>query len=327
MRDRFIRLDKNENAYSISKNIIKEIENYDIHNLRYCSNEYPYNLDKNIAEYFNLSVDTIISVSSLYEAFYSIINSFSYKKILIYKPYNDIYNYLIKNNSLNINIIEPNDDYTININHNIKNSINFITNPNSETSMYIDLDVLENVISKNKNSLFVIDESYIDLPNNYTINLINKYKNVIIIHSLMTYHSISSINVYFIISNNDNIKQLSILRQKYSINTLYESIIISSLKYKKKYYNNAVKTILERDRVEEILLKEGFIVFPSRSNFLLIRHLNKNYNKIYNKLKEKNILVKCYEDDDILKDFIRVLTSDRKINNIFINEIKNIIRQ
>ena len=84
---------------------------------------------------------------------------------------------------------------------------------------------------------------------------------------------------------------------------------------------------MERDRVEEILLKEGFIVFPSRSNFLLIRHLNKTSNEIYNKLKEKNILVKCYEDDDILKDFIRVLTSDRKINNIFINEIKNIIRQ
>ncbi|MBW5381040.1 histidinol phosphate aminotransferase, partial [Brachyspira hampsonii] len=69
-------LDKNENPYKPSKNIIKELEKFDIESLRFFPEYSPQKLDEQIAKYLNIENDNIISVNGMYEAFACIINSY-----------------------------------------------------------------------------------------------------------------------------------------------------------------------------------------------------------------------------------------------------------
>lgn len=319
-------LDKNENPYKPSKNIIKELENFDINSLRFFPNHVPEKLDEEISKYLNIERTNIISVNGMYEAFACIINSFNKYKILLQEPYRDLYRKILKYYKINFDIIESDEDYNINMKKYFKNKTSIIisSNPNAETGLFISIKCIEEFL-KNYWGMYILDESYINFAGESAVKLINDYNNLIIIRSIAHSHSISGLNINFIISNSKNIENISKLRQKYGINKISENIIMAALKDKKTSYKNVFDIVLERDRLDNLLSKEGFIVIPSRTNFLLIKHINKESDYIYEELIKRNIFVKKYDKDNILHNFLRITVSTHKINNILVNELKYII--
>ena len=319
-------LDKNENPYKPSKNIIKELEKFDVDSLKLFPEFSPEKLDEEMSKYLNTEVSNIISVNGMYEALVCIISSYDKYKIYLQEPYRDLYTRILEYCKINYDVIEAKEDYNINLKKNIrnKNSIIISSNPNAETGMFISIKQIEDFL-KNYEGIYVIDESYINFAGESAINLINNYHNLIIIRSIAHSHSISGLNINFIISNKQNIENISKLRQKYGINKISETIAIAALKDKETSYKNIFNIVLERNRLESILSKEGFIVIPSRANFLLIKHVNKDSDFIYEELVKKNIFVKKYNKENILSNFLRVTVSNHKINNILINELRNII--
>lgn len=319
-------LDKNENPYKPSKNIIKELEQFNIASLRFFPEYSPQELDEKMSKYFNIESNNIISVNGMYEAFACIINSYDKYKIYIQEPYRDLYTKIFLYYKMHYDIIEARDDYNISLKKNIKNknSIIIASNPNAETGMFINIKEIEEFL-KHYEGIYVIDESYINFAGESAIKLINEYKNLIIIRSIAHSHSISGLNINFIISNSDNIENMYKLRQKYSINKISEVIAIAAVKDEKTSYKNIFDIVLERDRLDTLLSKEGFIVIPSRANFILIKHVNKTADYIYDELIKRNIVVKKYDNDNILANFLRITVSTHKINNILINELRDIV--
>ncbi|MEI0490171.1 histidinol-phosphate transaminase [Brachyspira pulli] len=324
--NKVIFLDKNENPYKPSKNIIKELEKFDVDSLRFFPEYSPEELDEEMSKYLNIDTDNIISVNGMYEAFACIINSFDKYKIYLEEPYRDLYTKILEYYKMHYDVIEAREDYNINLKKNIrsKNSIIITSNPNAETGMFINIKEIEEFL-KHYEGIFVIDESYINFAGESSIRLINDYKNLIIIRSIAHSHSISGLNINFIISNSENIENISKLRQKYGINKISETIAIAAIKDEGTAYKNTFDIILERNRLDTILSKEGFIVVPSRANFLLIKHVNINANVLYEELIKRNIIVKKYDSESILSNFLRVTISTHKINNIFVNALKEII--
>ncbi|WP_300365219.1 aminotransferase class I/II-fold pyridoxal phosphate-dependent enzyme [Brachyspira sp.] len=319
-------LDKNENPYKPSKNIIKELERFDIASLKFFPEYSPKKLDEEMSKYFNIETDNIISVNGMYEAFACIINSYDKHKIFLLEPYRDLYTKILLYYKMHYDIIKANEDYNISLKKNMKNnnSIIIASNPNAETGLFINIKEIEEFL-KHYEGIYIIDESYINFAGESAIKLINEYQNLIIIRSIAHSHSISGLNINFIISNSKNIENMSTLRQKYGINKIFETIAIASVRDEKTAYKNIFDIVLERERLDTILSKEGFIVVPSRANFILIKHVNKTSNYIYDELIKRNIVVKKYDNDNILTDFLRITVSTHKINNILINELRDIV--
>lgn len=318
-----IYLDKNENPYKPSKNIIKELESFDIESFRLFPDYSAKELDLAMANNLNIDKDNIISVNGMYEAFYCILNSFENKKIFLQEPYRDLYKNILEYSKISFDTIKVKEDYNIDLDafNKIKESIIITSNPNAETGLFI--EDIEKYI--NKNNIYVLDESYISFAWNSALRLIDKYDNLIIIYSIAHSHSLSALNINFLISNKINIEKFSHIRQKYGINKLSEKIAIASINDKKTSIKNISSIILERDKMESLLSKEGFLVLPSKSNFLLIKHPNKSSKYIYDELKKNSIFVKNYDESNVLKDFLRVTISDSKTNTILLKALYNII--
>ena len=318
-----IYLDKNENPYKPSKNIIKELESFDIESFRLFPDYSAKELDLAMANNLNIDKDNIISVNGMYEAFYCILNSFENKKIFLQEPYRDLYKNILGYSKISFDTIKVKEDYNIDLNafNSIKKSIIITSNPNAETGLFI--EDIEKYI--NNNNIYIIDESYISFAWNSALRLIDKYNNLVIISSIAHSHSLSALNINFLISNKINIDKFSNIRQKYGINKLSEKIAIASINDKETSIKNISSIILERDKMESLLSKEGFLVLPSKSNFLLIKHPNRSSKYIYDELTKNNIFVKNYEDSNILKDFLRVTISDSETNNILLKTLYNIL--
>ena len=318
-----IYLDKNENPYEPSKNIIKELENFDIESFRLFPNYSAKELDLAMANNLNIDKDNIISVNGMYEAFYSILNSFDNRKILLQEPYRDLYKNILEYSKISFETIKMKDDYNIDLDafKKIKKSIIITSNPNAETGLYI--ENIEKYI--NNNNIYVLDESYISFAWDSAVRLIEKYNNIVIIYSIAHSHSLSGLNINFLISNKINIDKFSNIRQKYGINKLSETIAIASINDKETVLKNISSIVLERDKMETLLSKEGFLVLPSKTNFLLIKHPNKSSKYIYDELKKNSIFVKNYDESNVLKYFLRVTISDSKTNTILLKALYNII--
>ena len=218
-------LDKNENPYKPSKNIIKELEKFDIDSLRFFPEYSPQQLDEEMSKYLNVENNNIISVNGMYEAFACIINSYDKYKIFIQEPYRDLYTRIFLYYKMHYEVIEAREDYNICLKKHIrnKNSIIIASNPNAETGMFINIKEIEEFL-KHYEGIYVIDESYINFAGESAIKLINEYKNLIIIRSIAHSHSLSGLNINFIISNSENIENMSKLRQKYGINKISETL-------------------------------------------------------------------------------------------------------
>ena len=78
----------------------------------------------------------------------------------------------------------------------------------------------------------------------------------------------------------------------------------------------------ERERMTKSIKKLGITVYPSYSNFLLIKS---NIHDLPQKLQERGIIVSNLSHYSLTSEFIRVTISTREENDIFIETVQSIL--
>lgn len=331
IKNNTIRLDKNENPYPPSKMALKVIEKFDLSSLRLLPDENSQKLCEVFASSLTVDISNVSAVNGIHEAFSYIFQNVSNNKtnVILASPVKNLYKDISSFFKLNYEIFENEKDYTINLERlsgTDENSIFVLSNPNAETGMFTSIKDIEKFLN-NFRGVCIIDESYASFSGESVVNLIKKYNNLIIIRSISYSHSLCGAKVYFIISDEKNIKNIDKVKDKYNIDTLTEHIAIAAIKDTDAMFENTLNIILERKRIEIELSKIGFITLPSRANFILIKPLLISANRLYEKLKENKILVKIYEKENVLESFIRLTVADEKTNNIVLNKIKTILKE
>jgi len=191
--------------------------------------------------------------------------------------------------------------------------------------MSIDIESIEEFLKTYK-GIMIIDETYTIFSGNTSIKLIEKYSNLIITRSLSISHSLPGIRLSFILtSNSDILKKINDIKDTYNISTLTSLIGIETLKDTRNILNNILTVIKERETLLGELNKLGFIVMPSKTNFLLSKSIILSNYDIYEYLESENILVRYFEDKK-LGDWIRITVGSEKENAILIQKIKAFIK-
>jgi histidinol-phosphate aminotransferase len=223
-------------------------------------------------------------------------------------------------------ILEHEDDYTLNLSKaiNAKNSVLILTNPSSLTGMSISIKEIDDFLSEYQ-GLLIIDETYTMFSGETAINLIKKYNNVIITRSISISHSLPGVRLSFIISNEETIKKINKVKTPYNISTLAEIIAIEALRDTKNTFNNTVHIINMRKELISNLSKLGFIVMPSKSNFVLAKSVSIPSFELFKYLEKENIFIRYFEEST-LKDWLRISVGSEKDNSILISKIKYFIK-
>lgn len=275
--------------------------------------EYPHihneELLQELSKYCNINSDYLQifngSDSALHYIFATFLNS-NTKVLIFYPNYNQIETYikLYSEHVVYSKIIEPFTNHTYNFDDIQNVDVIYISNPNNPTGVCLNPKIIENLLNKFPEKLFLVDEAYFEFSKLSCINLTKIYDNIIITRTFSKAFSLASIRLGYLISSPKNIININKIRNTKEVNSFAQKIGTNILK-NFHLIQFRIDEIIENRIFFENELRENQIEFiNSDSNFVLIR--SKNHKVLIDEFKKNNILVRDRSMFESLENSIRI---------------------
>jgi histidinol-phosphate aminotransferase len=200
----------------------------------------------------------------------------------------------------------------------------FICSPNNPTANSMNYSEVEYIISK-FNGIVVVDEAYIDFSEKASfIKLVNTYPNLILMQTFSKALGLAAIRVGMAFTNPSIVQYFNKLKPPYNISAINQKAALLKLSRIEQNKSLVFKIKKERNRLSANLLKMKIVekVYPSDSNFLLVKLKNANY--IYNELVSRNIIIR--NRSNMIDNCVRITIGKKSENDRLIDALKSISR-
>ena len=170
-----------------------------------------------------------------------------------------------------------------------KASLVWICNPNNPTGTRIHREKIVDILQRAK-GMVVVDECNYEYLGETVVDLIDKYKNLVISRSFSKNYGLAGLRLGFAISNPQNIKKLAAFGQHFRVNRMAEKAAAKVLKYLDYYQEIWGKMKKVRDKFVRQINELGFSAYDSQANFVLVEFKDKKETeRVWKYLKEKGI--------------------------------------
>ena len=186
---------------------------------------------------------------------------------------------------------------------------------------------IEEILQKNPDNVVVIDEAYVDFGGESAVPLTKKYENLFVVQTFSKSRSMAGARLGMAIGSKALIADLNTLRYStnpYNINRMTSAAGIATLQNRDYTVKNC-KTIMEnRAWAADALKALGFTMTDSKANFLFASHPSIEGKTLYQKLKEKGVLVRHF-DTVRLQEYNRITIGSREQMDALLTAIREIL--
>ena len=184
----------------------------------------------------------------------------------------------------------------------------FIANPNAPTAIALRREEIEEILKQNPDNVVVVDEAYVDFGAESCVPLIRKYDNLLVTQTFSKSRSMAGARLGYGVGCPELIRDLNAVRNStnpYNVNSLTSAAGVACLEHD-EYNRENCRIIMEtRTRFERELREMGFEMPTSQTNFFFARHPEIPGGELYQKLKEKGVLVRHF-DQERIRDYNRI---------------------
>ena len=295
-----IKLNTNENPYPPAPGVTKALAEMNTDRLRLYPDPTIKPLVDELANYYGVNSDQVfVGVGSddvLAMCFLTFFNSekpifFPDITYSFYKVWAELFRIPYECQKLDDNFRIVKEDYYK------ENGGVVIANPNAPTSLYADLTDIEDIILNNQDVIVIIDEAYIDFAGKSSLELINKYENLIVVQTFSKARSMAGMRIGYAISNPALIKYLNDAKYSFNSYTMNQTSIVCGVEAvrDREYFEETVAKIVEtRDWTIGELRKLGFECLDSAANFIFAKHPAYDARELFEALKENDIYVRFW---------------------------------
>ena len=212
--------------------------------------------------------------------------------------------------------------------YNAKGTI-FIANPNAPTGIALTLGDVEDIVKNNPDNVVVIDEAYVDFGGESAVALIDKYENLLVTQTFSKSRSLAGARLGFGFACEKLMACLNTMKYStnpYNVNRMTERAGYVAL-CNQAYFDKNCQTICSvREYTKAELEKLGFSVLPSKTNFLFITTDEMDGATLYQKLKEKGVLIRHLKGTRTAK-YNRVTIGTKKQMDVFLQKVKETLKE
>ncbi|HTV61223.1 MAG TPA: histidinol-phosphate transaminase [Verrucomicrobiae bacterium] len=183
-------------------------------------------------------------------------------------------------------------------------ALTFVTTPNAPSGRGYKTSDLEK-LCRAQRGVVILDEAYVDFAEENAMALALKFPGVIVARTFSKAYSLCFQRVGYFVGNAELISALHKIRDSYNVNGLGQIAAEATLDDLNYYRANFKKIISTRQWLSEALTRLGFVVFPSRTNFILARPPKFSAKEWRQKLRAKKILVRWFDFPEV-KTCLRV---------------------
>ncbi len=313
--DKGIHLDKNESPFDLQEEMKDEIleEIRDIPLNRYPPLR-PEKLEKKLAEYVGFSEDNVCIGNGSDDIIPMIFELFDADQVIISTPTFSMYSFYAKKRGLKINKVPLNENFEIPpfFDSIKKFSIVCICSPNSPTG---NVQPREKIIKAlESDNIVILDEAYGEFAEETSIDLIDKYDNLIVLRTLSKAFGLASLRVGYAVGSSEIIEYLNRIRSPFSQDMLSIKIAKKVLDDTGSIKENVKKIIDERERIFKRFKQ---FAYPSETNFILMDL------DAYEYLNERGIHVRKMSGR--LEGMIRVTVGKKEENDELISALDDFV--
>ncbi len=326
-----VKLNTNENPYPPAPSVREVLDRFDISNMRLYPAPDADVLVNAIAERYNLKPlqifvgvgsDDVISMAFL--TFFGSDKPILFPDITysFYDVWADVYRIPYKTCPLNKDFTINPDDYMQ------ENGGIIFPNPNAPTGVLESVEMIEDIVRANPDSVVIIDEAYIDFGGKSCLPLINKYDNLLVIQTYSKSRSMAGMRIGFAMGSEKLIKYMNDVKfsiNSYTMNTVTQLCGAASMKDEKYFAETVNKIIATRERSKVRLAELGFKFTDSQSNFIFASPAKKSAKYVFEELKKRKIFVR-YWNKPVICDYLRIsIGTDDEMDRLFtaLEEILN----
>ena len=298
---------------------------------RYPNEEY-YSLVKQIAENFSVDEAQILLGGGSSEIIEKVFHAFggAGHKIIFPQPSFSMYKIYAKAADAQGVPFDLDEQFNLNVDefiktiHEIGASLAVVCNPNNPTGNALTPAQIEK-ISASIDCAFLLDEAYVEFYGQSAVNLVAKYPNLIVARTFSKAYGMAGARVGYMIAQSEVTRMINKTFMPYHMNKL--SLAAANIVYqmRNEFIPRLQMIISERQRMKEQLKKiSGVEVFPSETNFLLIRLARAEDLKNY--LESLDIGVRYFSPSAFgLKNCLRISIGTLFENDEVLNAIKNFL--
>ncbi|HEY94799.1 MAG TPA: histidinol-phosphate transaminase [Dehalococcoidia bacterium] len=198
----------------------------------------------------------------------------------------------------------------------------FLANPNNPTGNIISEVDIRDILGTGV--VVVVDEAYCEFSRQTVVPLIEEYGNLIVLRTFSKWAGLAGLRVGYGLFPPEIADYILKIKIPYNINAAAMVAVEASLKDIDYLESMVEKIIDERERLFTELEKISWLKpYPSQANFILCKVEKGNALQLRQKLQEKGILIRYY-DDTILRDYVRISVSKPEHTDALMNVLRNI---
>jgi histidinol-phosphate aminotransferase len=183
-------------------------------------------------------------------------------------------------------------------------ALTFVTTPNAPSGRGYttrDLDAL----CRAQRGVVVLDEAYVDFAEENALRLALKYPHVLVARTFSKAYSLCFQRVGYFIGHPELITALHKIRDSYNVNGLGQVAAEATLDDLPYYRANFKEIIATREGLSRELTRLGFRVWPSGTNFILVRPPRFPAKTWLERLRAQKVLVRWFDRPEV-KDYLRM---------------------
>jgi histidinol-phosphate aminotransferase len=201
-------------------------------------------------------------------------------------------------------------------------------NPNAPTGRLLALSEIERLLQSNTGSVVVVDEAYIDFGGQSVVALVNRYPQLLVIHTLSKARSLAGLRVGYAIGHPDLIEALIRVKDSFNSYPLDRFAIAgatAAMQDRAYFEDTCRKVIATRERLVEELEELDFDVLPSGANFIFAKHSRRDGAELMAKLRERSIIVRHFKNPQRIAPFLRITIGTEEQCKMLVAALRGIL--
>jgi histidinol-phosphate aminotransferase len=195
------------------------------------------------------------------------------------------------------------DDFRIRVDdYRQKNGGIIFPNPNAPTGCLLPLGDIERLLRAHPQSVVIIDEAYVDFGGESAIALINRFPNLLVVHTLSKSRSLAGLRVGYAVGHVELIEALERVKNSFNSYPLDRLAIAGAAAAMEDHAHFAAtrQSVIEsRETLSTELQALGFDVLPSAANFIFTRHPEHEAVGLAAALRSRGIIVRHFKQPRI----------------------------
>lgn len=327
---KFIKLNTNENPYPPSPRVKERIQNFKLDDLRLYPNIEGAIIKQAVAKHYDIPERQVFAgngsdevLALAFKTFFAPTTKVGFPDVTysFYPVYCALYEIpFVK--------VPVKENFSIDFTHYGKDLKGIIfANPNAPTGSYVSPDVIEELLKERPDTLFIVDEAYIDFGGESCVPLISMYDNLLVVHTLSKSRALAGLRIGLAMGCKELIEGLVRVKDSfnsYPLDTLAQVAAEAAI-LDTQYFNDTRQKIIEtREWTQRKLRELGVKVQDSMANFLFVSIPGISGPEALLKLREQGILVRNFSMPKI-SDWLRITIGTKEDMEFLVQTIKKIM--